>query len=155
MDFYQEKYKLLDLSKVNENSIYRPPAQRSFVPQQSLQIDELKVVNPEIVKQYGLGSVEQLQQKMQNLGNLEQMMLEHQLKNQRNNGMAQDPRLTQQQVHQFRRLHKAATTVQKYIRGHMSRTKTFKSMQPLLFFKKVHRVVTVQDLVNGMKSAFI
>lgn len=38
-------------------------------------MDELKNINPEILKRYGLGSYEDLQTKMDGIASLEQLML--------------------------------------------------------------------------------
>lgn len=40
-------------------------------------MDELRMVNPKIVKKFGLGSLDQLQQKMSSVMSMEHMMLKY------------------------------------------------------------------------------
>ena len=55
LDFYSQKYKLKDLSKVQPQTYSRSQIG-------CMKMDELRMVNPEVVKRFNLGSVEQLMQ---------------------------------------------------------------------------------------------
>ena len=54
IDFYQDKYKLKDLSKVHTSQTYS----RSNLS--NMRMEELRMVNPEVLKRYNLGTIDQL-----------------------------------------------------------------------------------------------
>ena len=56
---------------------------------------------------------------------------------------------------QAAKCYRAARTIQKFIRGRLTRKSFFTNMQGYLFFKKVERRVFVRDLVHSMQRAFL
>ena len=53
------------------------------------------------------------------------------------------------------RIHNAAIKIQKYIRGQQTRKYILQEEGAYLFFKKVHRIVSVRSLVYSMKQAYL
>ena len=116
-----------------------------------MQVEELKMVNPSVLKKYGLGSYETMQLKLQAVSSLDSLMMQRQYQSSTLGGPL--PSMQELQVKLLQ--HNAATTIQKHIRGQLSRRRIMRQTQALQFFRKVLKTVQVRQLVIGIKNAFI
>ena len=106
MDFFRDKYKLKDLPHQQHSPVrHTPPKNRHHV-------EELRYVNPELVRSVGLGSIDKLKERQSSVLTFEQL-----LDMQGTQSLVSvcpsllGQKLTPQQLHQAARIHGAAITI--------------------------------------------
>ena len=153
LDFYKKSYNQLDLSQVNQvhaQTNNRLTVQKPMSPN-NWDDTQLRMINKDVLRQFGQGNLTDLQRKYQEKLEMEQLQLSYRMTMQHPLGQT----INREQQQYAAKLYGSAVRVQKYMRGQIARNRVKTNLQAYYFFKKVQRISLIRQLVFGLKDAYI